>query len=282
MTDEQWEWVRREYEQAHIGSFFNLQDYSIGDRADFHINQTRWFREHGANLCHTLTEELRSDREFLIGTGIDPNLFKPAKKKMILVECGIKGNRENTDRQPPTISLEVINKALPEFQSRGYQVVVCGDNLDDAAFSFKPDRKFHYSTHQRFAHLMSEACVYVAANESYGLTLAEAQMAGTVLVLMKGSYQPQVILTNLFSEYEPAEFQNSQFVQTETAAKSMKAALEAALQITREHDYSNEIRHSVLKEFDYREQAKRIANVCLALGNASLDPRPSTIEASST
>ena len=268
LPDDEWETVKREYEQADIASFFNLQDFSIGDESDFFVNQTRWFREHGANLCHTVTQTRQSDREYFIGSGIDPSLFKPKKQKTILVECGLRENRENIGRSRPTISVKVIDKVLPQFQRRGYKVVVCGDNLDDVDFSFTPDRKFRYSTHSKFARLLSEACVYVAANESYGLPLAEAQMAGTVLTLMKNQYNKQVIRTQLFSEYEGAKFENGRFVNINKSAESLKQAIEPAIQITNATGCHEQIRNSVLKEFDYREQAKKVAKVCLAVGKS--------------
>ena len=90
MPDHEWEIVKEEYEQTDISHFFNLQDSSIGDETDFFINQTRWFRKHGGNLCHTVSETRRSDKEFYIGTGVDPKLFKPMKAKIILVECGFR------------------------------------------------------------------------------------------------------------------------------------------------------------------------------------------------
>ncbi len=263
MFDDTWEIVKQEYEQADISNFFNLQDFSIGDESDFFVNQTKWFREHGANLCHTVTETRRSEKEYFIGSGVNPKHFKAKKKKIILVECGITANREKVDWRSPTISVEVINKVLPEFQYRGYEVVVCGDKLDNVPFSFKPDNKFCYSTHNKFVKLLSSVCIYVANEESYGLPLIEAQMAGTVLVLMKDQFNKQVILTNLFSEYEGAKFENGRFVNIEESAESLTKAIETAIQITKKSGYHDQIRNSVFKEFDYMEQAKRVANICL-------------------
>jgi hypothetical protein len=269
MPDYEWEAVKPEYEQADIANFFNLQGFSIGDETDFYINQTRWFREHGGNLCHTVTEGRRSDKEFFIGTGVDPKLFKPMKEKMILVECGLLQNREKINRMPPTISVEVINKALPRFQDRGFKVIVCGDNLDNVPFSFKPDHKFHYQTHSKFAQLLSKACIYVAKEECYGLPLVEAQMAGTVLALMKNEYNKQVILTKMFSEYEGAKFENGRFVNINESAESLSMAIEKAIQITNDKDCHEQIRNSVLQEFDYREEAKRVAKACSAIANSN-------------
>jgi hypothetical protein len=65
MPDDEWETVKAEYEQTGIANFFNLQDHSIGDETDLFITQTRWFRDHGGNLCHTVTETRRSDKEFI-------------------------------------------------------------------------------------------------------------------------------------------------------------------------------------------------------------------------
>ena len=268
MADDHWETVKPEYEQADISHFFNLQDFSIGDDTAFCVNQSRWFREHGGNLCHTVSEIRQSKQEYFIGTGVDPRRFKAKKKPVILVECGIAANREKLDWRPPTISIEVINKALPQFQHRGYEVVACGDNLDDVPFSFKPEKTFRYSTHSKFARLLSEACVYVAANESYGLTLAEAQMAGTVLVLMKDQYNKQVVLTKLFSEYEGAKFDHDRFINIEESAESLTKAIESAINVTMEAGYHDQIRHSALREFDYREQAKKVADFCLAVGKS--------------
>jgi hypothetical protein len=45
-------------------------------------------------------------------------------------------------------------------------------------------------------------------------------MAGTVLVLMKDQFNKQVILTNLFSEYEGAKFENGRFVNIEESSES--------------------------------------------------------------
>jgi hypothetical protein len=269
MPDYEWETVKAEYEQADIANFFNLQGFSIGDENDFYVNQTRWFREHGGNLCHTVTETRRSEREFLIGTGVDPKLFKPMKEKIILVECGLKENREKIRWMRPTISVEVINKALPRFQTRGFEVIVCGDNLDNLPFSFKPDRKFRYRTHAEFARLLSKACIYVAKDESYGLPLAEAQMAGTVLALMKTSYNERVILTKMFAEYNGARFENGRFVDIDESAESLAMAIETAIQITNNTDCHEQIRNSVLQEFDYRAQAKKVANACLAIAKSN-------------
>lgn len=268
MRDDQWENLKREYEQFDILNFFNLQGFSIGDENDFYINQTKWFREHGANLCHTVTKTRQSKKEYFIGTGIDPKLFKTKKKKTILVECGIPANREKLDWRTPTISIEVMNKVLPQFQHRGYKIIVCGEKLEDALFTFKPDNKFNYSAHNKFIKLLSEACIYVTKEESYGLPLAEAQMAGIVLVLMKNQYNKQVVLTKMFSEYEAAKFENGRFVNIEKSSESLTTAIETAIRITKEVDYQNQIRKSVLREFDYREQAKKVVEICLMVENS--------------
>ena len=177
MDDAHWRELRKEYEQAKIPLFFNMQDFSIGDLELYFTGQTRWFREHGANLCHTLLKEHKSEREYFIGTGVDPELLKPDKKKSILVECGNKEDRKKTAwhelaiGHEPKISIEVFNRVLAEFQRQGYRIVMCGDTFRDVYFSFKPDKKFKYSSHRKFTEIMNQATIYIAKEESYGFRI---------------------------------------------------------------------------------------------------------------
>ncbi|MFH1619010.1 MAG: glycosyltransferase [bacterium] len=265
MRDADWDELRKEYEKARISYFFNMQDFSIGDLKVYFTNQTRWFREHGANLCHALLEKHKSEREYFIGSGVDPKLLQPNKEKLIPVECGYRTNRKKIEWFDPTICIEIYNKALKEFQKQGYRIVMCADTFKDICFSFPPNKKFKYSNHVKFAEMMNCASIYIAKEESYGLPLAEAQMSGTVLVLRAGGYPKEMILTEKFSEYEGAKFENGVFINIDESAESLKKAIRRAMQITQEKDCYNKIRNSVLNQFDYMSQSKRVTDICLAI-----------------
>ena len=90
-----------------------------------------------------------------------------------------------------------------------------------------------------------------------------------MLVLMRDKYNKEVILTKMFSEYDGARFEDGRFVNIEESAASLKKAIEKAIRITQNLTCHEQIRNSVLREFDYTEQAKRAANACFAIANSS-------------
>jgi hypothetical protein len=223
--------------QAKARRMYCLTAYPVRGRDHYSHDYCEWFAKRGGILCH-LTDGRLSRREHWIGVGVDTEIVKPrtGSRRTALFDFPRSSSRDaaalfNTE------ALWAARKRLP-----GCRFVGTGpadSPLREAFDEWIPYGLPHADYVERtFRGVLA---VVVGWNESMGLAIAEAQVAGAAVVFVPPEMKSWMLCPSAAIEYDRAD----------------PASLADALEEARSRDHLS-IAAEAAEKFDYAKVVERV------------------------
>ncbi len=181
---------------------FCLADQSLGGRPDFSLEYCRWFAARGGVLCHAV--DAHAERyEHWIGLGVDDRVVRPdpdGRRDHVLFDFPRSKSLNPAEDFDPSILAE-LRPQLP-----GWRLVGSGE--PDAPIRDAFDGWIDYGTpHAEYvtAAFARAVAVVPGCEESLGLAIAEAQVAGACIVSSESQVRSEVLVPEAAVPYRAGD-----------------------------------------------------------------------------
>ncbi len=211
--------------QAKARRMYCLTAYPIHRRDHFSYDYCEWFAKRGGVLCHLAVGNLRR-REHWIGVGVDTEVVKPSTgpRETVLFDFP-RSSSEDAAAQFNPVSLRNARVALP-----GCRFV--GTGPADSPLRAEFDEWIPYGMpHPLYVERVFRGvfAIVVGWDESMGLAIAEAQVAGAAVVFVPSEIKHWMLCPSAGIEYDRQDVASLAYALEEARIRDNRAiAAEAA------------------------------------------------------